>query len=57
MSTKKTAKFIAPSRAVRHHQEPLSSPGRRASSSSPNGSARTAAPKSGRSGGRKVSVT
>ncbi len=46
-----------PSSTAFHHHSPWGSWRRNASSTSPAGSARAAAAKSGRSGGRKVSVT
>ena len=46
-----------PSTTAFHHQSPWGRRRRNASSTSPAGSARIAASKSGRSGGRKLSVT
>ena len=55
--TKNAPMLRVPSTSARHHQMPFGSRGRNASRRRPNGSARTMAPKSGRSGGRNVSVT
>lgn len=56
-STKKALVLSSPSTAERHHHTPRGSSRHSASSSSPAGSARTAAPNSGWSGGRNRWVT